>query len=417
MTSPAHTIGYCTNVHAGMDLEAIRDNLDRYAVPVRSAVAGDEDLGVGLWLPAQAAKDLSRGSAARDFAKFLRSRRLHAYTINAFPYDNFHQTVVKHRVYLPTWWQQERLDYTKQVADVLSMLLSEPGDEPGTESDAAAGNVGDSETLGSISTLPIGWPSEVQSDDQLERAGRNLRELADHLQLIESRTGHRIVVAIEPEPGCILDTTDGVIRWFEKHLPDSHHRRFLSVCHDICHAAVMMESQSEVLKRFAAAGITIGKVQVSSAVVADWQSMATGRRREALDQLGAFAEDRYLHQTGRLSESGDFSLAEDLPELIRSARVDDGSVEGDAKWVVHFHVPIFLERFGHLTTSHADVLECLRTLSEDQASHEAKIDFTGHLEIETYAWSVLPESMRRRGLAEDIAEEFHWLKRAMAESM
>ncbi len=413
LTLDQYTIGYCTNVHAGVDMPAIRDNLRKFAVPaaLKSGIAGE--LGVGLWLPAPAAAELSIGSAAEDFATFLREQRLRAYTINGFPYDNFHQPVVKHRVYQPTWWQQERLEYTQQLAEILAVLLRESGGQ----SEPSAGGEPISDSVGSISTLPIAWPTPNPSPAQLHQAGQNLRQMADYLKSLEARTGRRIVVAIEPEPGCLLDTTGDVIDWFEKQLPDAHHRRFLTVCHDVCHSAVMMESQSDVLSRFAAAGITIGKVQVSSAIVADWQSMAIGRRREAIEQLSAFAEDRYLHQTGRRTESGEFSLAEDLPELIRNASETGDPVDGDLRWVVHFHVPIFLERFGHLTTSNADVIDCLRTLSADRSSGQPKIEFTGHLEIETYAWSVLPESMRRRGLAEDIASEIRWLNRALVDGL
>lgn len=392
LTPDQYTIGYCTNVHAGVDVTAIKQNLEQYAVPARVACSS-EQLGVGLWLPAEAARELDKGPEA--FGSFLSDRRLQPYTINGFPYDNFHQPVVKHRVYQPAWWQSERLEYTKQLADILVQLLPE------------------SVSVGSISTLPIGWPSAVESPSQLTQAGENLRGLVTHLEQLEARSGRRIVVAIEPEPGCILDTTDDVLEWFDQHLPDSKHRRYIGVCHDICHSAVMMECQTEVLQRLAAAGILIGKVQVSSAIVADWESMAGGRRREAIEQLKQFAEDRYLHQTGRRTESGKFELAEDLPELLGRIPENGDPVLGDQRWVVHFHVPIFLERFGHLTTSHADVLECLRTLSSPQTS----IEFTGHLEIETYAWTVLPESMRKRGLAEDIAGEVAWLRRAMVESM
>jgi len=231
---------------------------------------------------------------------------------------------------------------------------------------------------------------------------------AEFLEQLESRTGRRIVVAIEPEPGCQLDTTDDVIEWFDRELPETLHRRYLTVCHDICHSAVMMEPQEQVLDRLAEAGIAIGKVQVSNAIVADWQSMATGRRIEAADQLREFAEDRYLHQTGRRLADGGFELAEDLPDLLNN---DDPSLPmgDDARWIVHFHVPIFLERFGHLSTSQNDVLECLQHLSSPNCS----VEFSGHLEVETYAWTVLPESMRRRGLAEDIAGELDWLSQTL----
>ncbi len=390
--NPSPTIGYCTNVHAGTDLASIRANLDRYAIPVRIASNSDE-LGVGLWLPAQAAKELV--NSAQEFAKYLAERRLRAYTINGFPYDNFHQPVVKHRVYLPTWWEPSRLEYTKQLADVLATLLPED------------------QTIGSISTLPIGWANEDVTDEQLAKAGENFRQLAGYLEQIEAQTGKRIVVAIEPEPGCILDACDDVVRWFAQQLPQPDHRRYITVCHDVCHSAVMMESQTSVIQRLAGEGIGLGKVQVSSAIVADWDSMAIGRRKEAMDQLRQFAEDRYLHQTGRMTAAGTFELAPDLPQLLDNVAKNGDPVRGDEKWVVHFHVPIFLERFGHLGTSHKDVIECLAAVLGDTAS----IEFTGHLEIETYAWSVLPQQMRKRALADDIASEVKWLKDAIIQAM
>jgi sugar phosphate isomerase/epimerase len=391
LTPKDTTIGYCTNVHAGIDLDSIRNSLRQYSVTARKSVGADE-LGVGLWLPARAAGQLAAGEVAA-FAEFLRENHLRAYTINGFPYDNFHDPVVKHRVYQPTWWQQERLQYTKQLADVLAVLLPEP------------------ESTGSISTLPLGWPLESESSTERTRlwelAGANLRDMADHLRRVEAETGQRIVVAIEPEPGCVLDSTDDVIRLFAEQLPEPNHRRYITVCHDICHSAVMMERQSDVIARLMTAGIGIGKVQVSSAIVADWDAMAVPRRREAIDQLRQFAEDRYLHQTGRLTDRGGFELAEDLPSLIAKVPAKGDPVGGDKKWVVHFHVPIFLERFGHLSTSQGDVLECL------QAIRASQVMFTGHLEIETYAWTVLPASMRQRGLAEDIASEIKWLQKTL----
>ena len=398
-----YRLSYCTNVHAGTDVPTIRENLQKHAVAARACLggeqSGEQDLGVGLWIPNQASGELVRGTAAEDFRRFLDASGLRAFTINGVPYDNFHQSVVKHRVYLPPWWDQRRLDYTERLANILSVLLPE------------------SEPVGSISTLPIGWPDNPQDADRsagdptklLAQAGQNLRQMASILADVQARTGRRIVLAIEPEPGCILDTSADLVDWFDQHLPEQRHREFITVCHDVCHAAVMMETQTEVLTRFATAGIAVGKVQVSSAIVADWSAMDQAGQTEALRQLAEFAEDRYLHQTGRRTAAGEFELTEDLQQLL----ADGGSVDGDQKWVVHFHVPVFLERFGQLTTSHQDVLECLRTISALQASDATKLEFTGHLEVETYAWSVLPAGMRKQSLAEDIAGEMDWLQRSI----
>jgi len=385
LNAPRWTIGYCTNVHAGTDIESIRANLDAYAVPVRESLQ-TASLGVGLWLPAEAARQLSEGDQVSRFADWLRHRSLQAYTINGFPYDNFHQPVVKHRVYEPAWWTEQRKDYTITLANLLAELLP-----------AGRG--------GSISTLPIGWPGPTADELGLQLAGQNLRSVADHLHDIEQRTGHRIVVAIEPEPGCVLDRAADVIEFFEQHIPNQTHRRYLTVCHDVCHSAVMFEDQVETLQAYAAAGLTIGKVQVSSAVEVRWAIMSTGRRREALEQLSQFAEDRYLHQTGRQRTDGSFVLTEDLPQIIA---VDPAKIDDDT-WRVHFHVPIFLSSFGNLSTTRDQILECLRYLRSPEAPA-----FTGDVEVETYAWSVLPEAMRRRGLAEDIAAEMTWLNAELA---
>lgn len=380
------TLGYCTNVHAGTDLESIRGNLDRFAVPVRSSVFGEQPMGVGLWIPAEASHSLVAGDTAAQFADWLGQRKLTPYTINGFPYDNFHQPVVKHRVYKPAWWDPARLEYTQALATILAALL--PADQ-----------------TGSISTLPLGWPDAQGGAAAIELAGVHLRQLADHLKSIEKSTDRRILVAIEPEPGCVIDRAEDLVAFFEKQLPDAKHRRYLSVCHDICHSAVMFEDQKEVLDQYAAAGITVGKVQVSNAIEINWSYMAAGRRGEAMEQLASFAEDRYLHQTGRRDESGGFSLAEDLPQIIQ----DDASTLTDTVWRVHFHVPIFLERFGHLSTTRETIDRCLAVLASGDGP-----EFTGHTEVETYAWSVLPEAMRKRGLVEDIAHEMQWLNSLLA---
>jgi sugar phosphate isomerase/epimerase len=400
MPSPSLTLGYCTNVHPGVDLKTIRENLQQYAVGVRQQLSTGEPLGVGLWLPHQAVAELKQ-NGTEDFAAWLDKLYLRPFTINGFPYDNFHEPVVKHRVYRPGWWEPTRLEYTQHLAQILAAIL--PVDVP----------------MGSISTLPIGWPTDVKSPELLSTAGNHFRSLAEFLSRLEASTGRRIVVAIEPEPGCCLATSQELCDWFHEQLPKEQHRRYITVCHDVCHAAVMMEPQHEVLDRYADAGIAIGKVQVSSAVVVDWQSMSNHRRSEALDQIAGFAEDRYLHQTGCWKETGEFKFVEDLPGLVSTARKrlaanpNCDPVPGDLRWTIHFHVPLFLERFGHLTTTQDAVIECLERLLAPSQDGQHRIDFSGHLEIETYAWNVLPAGMRRRGLAEDITDEFRWLQKAL----
>ncbi len=388
------TVGYCTNIHAGTDLDSIRSNLTQYASEVRVSL-GRERLDVGLWIPATAARELAKDTAS--FKSFMSEHDFRAYTINGFPYDNFHQEVVKHSVYRPTWCEDERRDYTLSLAKILAGLLD------------------DDCQVGSISTLPIGWLGDQGTDSHvMEAAGKNFRAMADSLKSLHAETGKRIVLAIEPEPGCVIDTTEDLVDFFQAELTESHHREYITVCHDVCHSSVMMESQSMVLQRLAEENIELGKLQISSAIAIDWESMATGRRHEAVEQLRQFAEDRYLHQTGRNNSDREFVLSEDLPKLLDQIAKEGDPVWGDTRWVVHFHVPIFLERIGHLSTTQDDIAICLKGLADPERQSP---EFTGHLEIETYAWTVLPESMRKQGLADEIANEFKWLRRCIIDVM
>ncbi|MEM6363552.1 MAG: metabolite traffic protein EboE, partial [Planctomycetota bacterium] len=358
-------LGYCTNIHPGTDVESIVGQLESISTQVRrlhhngqtqrgeptsnlssgstTRSNNHKPLPIGLWLPSEATRQLRR-HGLDSLQQCLRKHHLLPYTINGFPYANFHAERVKHDVYHPTWWDDERLAYTRDLAKVLSELLPEDV------------------MLGSISTLPLGWPTQKDADgeptpvSEAERhhAGTNLRRLAEDLRMLENRTGKRIVVGIEPEPGCLLDTSGDVVAWFDAELPDPSHRRYLGVCHDVCHAAVMNETQMNVLTAYAEAEIMLTKMQISSAIVADWQSIAPESRQDAWSQISSFAEDRYLHQTGRIEANQQFTLFDDLPELLASELSAD-----DHRWVTHFHVPVFTQSFGQLYTTQSAVIEAL----------------------------------------------------------
>src|SRR5262249_55954653 len=130
--------GYCTNVHAGADLEQTQANLERYARAIKRRVSPNARMGVGLWLAASAARKLVGEGQLGAFAAWLAEAGLVPFTLNGFPFGDFHQAVVKHRVYEPTWFNPARTEYTRNLIAILHGLLP-----PGME--------------GSISTLPIAW--------------------------------------------------------------------------------------------------------------------------------------------------------------------------------------------------------------------------------------------------------------------
>ena len=382
--TPDWTIGYCTNIHAGADVATICDNLTTHTAAVARQTArrrGDDRLGVGLWIPAAAAASLG-GPCRQQLFAAIDAAGVVAYTLNGFPHDDFHAPRVKHDVYRPAWWDPARADYTIRLAGVLTDLLA--GDR----------------RVGTISTLPIGWPSP---DADVPAAAVQLRRVAESMKKLEAATGRRIIVAIEPEPGCLIDRHEQILAFFDEHLADPTSRRHLGVCHDVCHSAVMGEDQSAVIAAYAAAGITIAKSQISSAIDVDWRSVAAADRPAVLDQMRRFAEDRYLHQVMATEIGGAAVLHDDLPEVLERAAADAVWLKSQTRWRVHFHVPIFADRFDRLGTTRGDIDAALAAL------HAAGDRFTGHVEVETYAYNVMPAAAKVGSVTDCLVAELRYL--------
>lgn len=338
-------------------------------------------MGVGLWFACDAATQLLQTQDVLPRLRdWLQEAGLLPYTINGFPFGDFHEPVVKHKVYTPTWAEDARYDYTLSLATILTELLPDDADE------------------GSISTLPIGWRGTIDPDQE-KQAAKNLGKLVHQLARLELNTGKLIHVDLEPEPGCLFDRADHVVDFFNEHLlgtlDDLSVRSYLRVCHDVCHSAVMFESQDDALKAYRNAGIRVGKAQLSSAIAVDFDAMDERSRIDAVAQLRSFAEDRYLHQTCVRTADGDTAFYEDLPLALNER-------EAIGEWRVHFHVPLFAESLGRLGTTQNQVAGFLKALQPS--------DELSHFEAETYAWPVLPEHLRPDTLSEGIARELQWLQ-------
>ena len=388
---------YCTNVHAGRDLAETEANIDRFSTRIRDLVAATDDdaseIGLGLWLSAESARQLRESEGARAFRDRLQDRGLRIVTLNGFPHGDFHAEVVKHRVYEPHWADPRRLAYTVDLAHLLVDLLP------------------DGTTDASISTLPIGWRSDFTNEGcgcSVGLAASQLVEAAKVLRSIEDRTGIRIHLDLEPEPGCVLDTSRDVVDLFEQAFrpsDDVDHRRYLGVNHDICHSAVMFEAQTAALRTYREHGVSLGKIQVSSAVEVDFDAAEDDAHRAAmLEAYRGFVEPRYLHQTSirtGMEPHFDVQTFEDLPIALEN-RAEHQVPSGT--WRTHFHVPIFMAEGDRWGTTRAEIERCLASLPSDEPWPT--------LEVETYAWEVLPGCLHDgdEGLAAGIAEELRWLR-------
>ncbi|WP_314613089.1 metabolite traffic protein EboE [Streptomyces stackebrandtii] len=366
-------LAYCTNVHPAEDLHGILAQLDTYAVAVRDHLGADR-LGIGLWLAHRVAAGLAADpDATLRLRAELTRRGLEVVTLNGFPYEGFHQPVVKHAVYRPDWSEPARPEHTANLARVLALLLP------------------DDVTTGSVSTLPFGWRTGWTGEHQ-DRARRHVDALGRELAELRHRTGRTIRIAFEPEPGCVVETTAQAVR----HLQGMDPGHF-GLCLDICHLAVAFEDPRQALARLARAGIEVVKAQVSCALHAETPADPEVRRA-----LGAFDEPRFLHQTRRAGTPA--PGVDDLPEALGGAE----ALNRDAPWRSHFHIPVHADPAPPLTSTRPVLRETLAALLTPDRPR------TTHLEVETYTWSVLPEPPRdEKELAAGIAAELDWTRREL----
>lgn len=359
-------LSYCTNVHPAEDLDGVIRQLREAAGPVRRA-AGLPVLGVGLWLPAPlAARLATEPDALARLRETLDDEGLEVRTLNAFPYEAFHAEVVKLDVYRPDWTDTARLEYTIDAARVLAALLPEGAD-------------------GSISTLPLGWRDGW--DDAANRAATTaLAVLGAELRAIRTETGRTIRIAIEPEPGCVLDDVDDVVTWLAARR-DRLDLEHLGVCLDTCHLAVSFADPAGAVERIAAAGLRVVKVQASAAL-----HVADPADPSARAAVAAYAEDRYLHQVRELGPDGVIRV-DDLPEAI-------ADLPAAGPWRVHFHVPLHLVPEAPLASTTDVLRDALAAVRRTQPVDEL------HVDVETYTWSVLPGG--GVDLVDGIAAEVRW---------
>ena len=384
---------YCTNIHPGQDWQRTFESIKRHVPRIRSQVAKDQAFGLGLRLSNKASEELGHGEKLESFRNWLEEQDVYVFTMNGFPYGNFHDERVKEEVHTPDWTTPERVAYTKRLFKQLAYLLPE-----GLE--------------GGISTSPIGYrhryasnTSQLSVSEAFQRGAEHMTEILLQLIEIESRTGKYLHLDIEPEPDGLLENSDETITFFKDYLLPTARpkleakgltpqesanlvRRHITLCYDICHFALAYEEPEDTFAKLARAGIGVGKIQVSAALKILSGSDAVW------DTLSLFDEPTYLHQvTEKIGDK--VKTYNDLPIVLQQKKPFK-------ELRAHFHVPIFLERFGVLYATQDHILKTIKYLKNTPV--------TRHLEIETYTWDVLPPTLKK-DLSESIVREIEWFQR------
>jgi len=370
-------LAYCTNVHRGGNWTETFSSLRNDVLRVREKVAPDEPYAIGLRLGATAAKELSEGKNLSIFRDWLDRNQCYVFTINGFPYGNFHGERVKEKVYLPDWTSTDRLDYTNLLFSILEELCEEGGE-------------------GSVSTLPGSFKEFIPSGKVPPEMLENLAACARHIERFASRKDLDLHLGLEPEPLGFFETSEETIEFFQslqdQFGSDTGWKELLGVNYDTCHLAVEFETPQNALRQLTEAGIRISKIHLSSALKAT-------PNPENLKRLADFQEEVYLHQVV-VAEDGEVTHRhKDLDLALRHAA--SSPPQNNEEWRIHFHVPLHEAPGGALEDTRDHVEGTLDILA-------ATPSLCKHLEMETYTWEVLPEELRTGDVVEQIAREYEW---------
>lgn len=377
---------YCLNIHPTQSWAEARAALTGPVAAVKAQVSPDAPFVVGLRFSAETMGELSDPSKRDDLKAIVADHGYLPLTMNGFPYGPFHGTRVKEDVYLPDWRSEERVTYTRDLAELMAELNPEGA-------------------FISLSTVPGAFRPNGQGAEA-GMAGNYLRAVA-HLVELEARTGRQVALAIEPEPCCFLETIEETVAYFRDYLfsDDAAEElahltgltsmqaadklpRHLGLCYDVCHAAVEFEDPAGSIAMLREAGIPVHKLQLSSAV-----RVASGSP-EVREVLARYDEPTYLHQ---LIEQGPEGLARfaDLGEAL------GGGAKDGREWRVHFHVPVFLESLPDFDTTQAFLADIVELHRREPISP--------HVEVETYTWDVLPQGLRAGKVEDAVSRELNWV--------
>lgn len=197
-----HThVTYCTNIHPGESWHAHFNELQTNLPTIKAAVRPKGLMGLGLRLSRKAAEELAQPESLHIFKSWLSEHDLYVFTMNGFPYGDFHSDRVKDQVHFPDWSTTERSHYTKLLFKILSELLPAGID-------------------GGISTSPLsyGFWEQSQQATHREKCTQQILDIADFLSQLENSRGQYMHLDIEPEPDGLIEDFPQFMEWYTEEL-------------------------------------------------------------------------------------------------------------------------------------------------------------------------------------------------------
>ena len=377
-------LAYCTNIHRGEGWNETFHGLNEYTLKVKEKVSQSDPFAIGLRLGYKAALELSEtGSGNLDeFIKWLDHNNCYIFSINGFPYGQFHGSRVKEQVYSPDWTFDSRVEYTNLLFDILAEILP-------------------SGMSGSVSTLPGSFKEFIKDDTQQGNVIiENLARCGKHINDLIEKTGKDLHLGLEPEPLGWFENTPETLSFF-KRFRNIHGDEFdnvIGVNYDTCHLAIEYENAKESLLLLKNNNIKISKIHLSSA-------LKLKPNQQTVDSLKEYQDDVYLHQVIAKLQNGDLIRFKDLPDAIENFLKGNCN---DDEWRVHFHIPLHASPDSLFDDTRDHIKDTLCVLSSDP-------EMCKHLEMETYTWEVLPNSMQSNSVVDQLSLEYDWTLNSLRE--
>ena len=98
MTTSYGHLTYCTNIHGGERWEDHFALLNAYFPDIKQAVSPHHPMGLGLRLSNMASETLMDDRNLGEFNDWLARENSYVFTMNGFPFGDFHEKVVKAHV-------------------------------------------------------------------------------------------------------------------------------------------------------------------------------------------------------------------------------------------------------------------------------------------------------------------------------
>ena len=377
-------LAYCTNIHRGEGWNETFHGLNQYTLKVKEKVSQSDPFAIGLRLGYKAALELSESGSGNldEFIKWLDHNNCYIFSINGFPYGQFHGSRVKEQVYSPDWTFDSRVEYTNLLFDILAEILP-------------------SGMSGSVSTLPGSFKEFIQDDTQQGNVIiENLARCGKHINDLIEKTGKDLHLGLEPEPLGWFENTPETLSFF-KRFRNIHGDEFdnvIGVNYDTCHLAIEYENAKESLLLLKNNNIKISKIHLSSA-------LKLKPNQQTVDSLKEYQDDVYLHQVIARLQNGDLIRFKDLPDAIENFLKGNFN---DDEWRVHFHIPLHASPDSLFDDTRDHIKDTLSVLSSDP-------EMCKHLEMETYTWEVLPNSMQSNSVIDQLSLEYDWTLNSLRE--